>query len=51
MLEKLPDIGPEVASSVIEFFKDQQEMSQDLLSELEITFLDVVNEKKSGKYT
>lgn len=35
-LEALPDIGPEVASSVIEFFSEQREMIEDILSEVEI---------------
>lgn len=39
-LEELPDIGPEVANSVVRFFKEHRELTQDLLSELEIIFLD-----------
>ena len=35
-LLELPDIGPEVAQSVVEFFITQKDMAQDLLSELHI---------------
>lgn len=37
-LEQLPDIWPEVAQSVIEFFSSRQNIVQDLLSELNIMF-------------
>lgn len=37
-LEELPDIGPEVARSVVEFFKNHRELTLDLLWELEIVF-------------
>jgi len=37
-LEQLPDIGPEVATNVIKFFKEQEELVLDLLSELHVTF-------------
>lgn len=37
-LENLPDIGPEVARSVVLFFREQQAMIQDLLGEIEILF-------------
>ena len=48
-LENLPDIGPEVASSVVEFFASQQDEILDLLSEIEILSPEV-QEKKSGKW-
>jgi len=37
-LQELPDIGPEVAESVVDFFISEQTMARDLLSELNITF-------------
>ena len=37
-LEELPDIWPEVAESVVNFFKKQEDLVQDLLSELVIDF-------------
>jgi len=36
-LQQLPDIGPEVAESVVDFFSTQDELVQDLLWELEIS--------------
>ncbi len=38
-LEALPDIGPEVAWSVIDFFTEQRAMIEDVFGEVEIEFL------------
>jgi len=43
LLQELPDIGPEVARSVVEFFTQQRDMVEDLLSELNIIFPEVWN--------
>jgi DNA ligase (NAD+) len=50
-LEELPDIWPEVAWSVVEFFTEQSELAQDLLREVNITFPDISNSlETSWKY-
>jgi len=49
-LQELPDIGPEVAESVVEFFTTQQEMVRDLLSELSINFPEISISKTWGKW-
>jgi DNA ligase (NAD+) len=38
ILQELPDIWPEVARSVVEFFTEQSEIAQDLLREVDIIF-------------
>lgn len=48
-LESLPDIWPEVANSVIQFLKEQEDLVQDLLWELIIVFPQE-NNKSHGKY-
>lgn len=49
-LESLPDIWPEVAKNVIQFFKEQEDLVQDLLQELDIVFLEQTD-KIDGKYS
>ena len=49
-LIELPDIGPEVAKSVVEFFMTQREYILSLLKVLEIKFPDT-KEHVSGKYS
>lgn len=50
-LETLPDIWPEVAQSVIEFFENQQEMVQDLLWELDIIFIKEAQTTTDSKWS
>jgi len=40
ILQELPDIWPELARSVVDFFTQQSEIAQDLLSEVNIIFPD-----------
>ncbi len=49
-LESLPDIGPEVAESVILFFTNSRDMITHLLNEVEIKFTQQ-NVVTNGKYT
>jgi len=49
-LQELPDIWPEVAQSVVEFFVWEQEMSSDLLWELNINFPDNNRVQSSWKF-
>lgn len=49
-LQELPDIGPEVAQSAVIFFQEQSLMLEDLLWEVDITFLASSSEKQSGKW-
>ncbi len=48
-LEELPDIGPEVAENVIQFFQEQSELIEDLLHELTLTFPETLQDT-SGKW-
>ncbi len=50
-LEVLPDIGPEVAENVVHFFRKQEDMIQDLLSELELKFENQDSTSIQGKWS
>ncbi len=51
-LQALPDIGPEVALSVVDFFTQQSDIAQDLLSVLNIEFPDTSSlPETQGRFT